>query len=84
MRNDRMRERGWLDAGQFPSNRFRVANVRETGGDCCEVAGDFAMKGVARRIAMMATVRHRPESDATRLDRLIAVPDRNHGHRHRT
>ncbi|MFQ3669179.1 MAG: YceI family protein [Fimbriimonadaceae bacterium] len=66
LRNEHMRDRSWLDAKQFPTIRFRVTNVRHTGGDRYQVTGDFTMKGVTRRITTMATVRHRPESEATR------------------
>lgn len=66
LRDEHMRSADWLDTAKFPTITFETTEVRHIRGDQYRVTGRFTMHGVTRTITTTATVRHRPESDATR------------------
>jgi polyisoprenoid-binding protein YceI len=46
----------WFDAARFPSARFASASIRSLGGERYEVAGELAIKGVARPAVVPVTL----------------------------
>lgn len=66
LRDEHMRSADWMDTGKFPTITFETTEVRHIRGDQYRVTGRFTMRGVTRTVTATATVRHRPESEATR------------------
>lgn len=65
LRNDHMRDKGWLDTKRFPEAKFEVTEVRAQKGENYRVTGNFTLRGVSRKITTNATVKHLKESKTT-------------------
>lgn len=66
LRNEHMLAANWMDAAKFPKITFETTKVEHVQGDRYRVTGNFTMRGVTKPITVEATVRHLPESQATR------------------
>jgi polyisoprenoid-binding protein YceI len=66
LRNEHMREAGWLDAAKYPNITFTANRVQYLGGDQYRVTGTFTMKGVSKPLTTTATVRYRAAGEATK------------------
>ncbi len=69
LRNEHMRDKGWLDAAGHPEITFTTTKVAHVSGDRYRVTGKFTMKGVTKTITVNATVKHVKESEATKAAR---------------
>lgn len=65
LRNDHMKDKGWLDAAAHPAITFVTTRIQHVSGDRYRVTGKFTMKGVTKTITVNATVKHIKESKAT-------------------
>lgn len=69
LRNEHMRDKGWLDTAAHPEIIFATTKVTRVSGDKYKVTGKFTMKGVTKTITVNATVKHIKESEATKAAR---------------
>jgi polyisoprenoid-binding protein YceI len=66
MRDEHFRSARWFDTTKNPTAVFETTKVQHVRGDNYKVTGKFTLKGVTKTITTDATVRYRPESDATK------------------
>lgn len=66
LRNEHMRDEGWLNTARFPTAKFVTKTVRHKSGETYTVTGDFTMRGVTKPITTDVQVRYRPASAETR------------------
>lgn len=65
-RNEHLRSAGWLDTERHPTAVFQTTRVQSSGGDNYRVTGQFSLHGVTKTITTKATLKYRPQSEATK------------------
>jgi len=66
LRNDHMRDKGWLDTAKHPEAKFETTTVKRLKGDQYQITGKFTLKGVTKKVTAAATVKYLKESETTR------------------
>jgi polyisoprenoid-binding protein YceI len=54
MRDDHLRSADFLDVERYPTLTFRSTEVRPTGGNTFQIAGDLTIKDLTRRVVLDA------------------------------
>lgn len=71
LRDEHMRDAGWLDAAKYPEITFtikKVSDVKVIADNrlSAKITGDYTMKGVTKEVTADATISYLDESEATK------------------